>query len=363
MNPNVFLDKMHEVGITDIFCVPCSFLTNLINAAMNDSRFNYHQCANEGVACSLAAGVVVAGGKPIVMMQSSGVGNSASCISSMLVPYGIHFPIISSWRTYKNGDSEIQHKVLAEKLTDLVDSVGAYTYIIESEMELIDYLYSYSKLGLFHIGVLCNQDLFESVELNEENKSKLPDTNFFRSDYLKMLNNCPEYKFFGTTGNTAREMYTFMPDTDNFYQAGNMGNVCSVAAGYAYNSKNPTIALGGDAEFFMHLGGLATSTKLLKNIDVPFCYIVFNNRVNKSTGNQYNDLSEFNFDSIASSLGLKPVIVTNPNGLLYNINVALINKEKLFICINDVGLDEVTPRPPLDEVTSSFRRWNNDNII
>ena len=47
-----------------------------------------------------------------------------SCITSLLNPYGIFFPIIVSWRTYKDGDSEVQHKHLAKALPELVNAYG-----------------------------------------------------------------------------------------------------------------------------------------------------------------------------------------------------------------------------------------------
>ena len=43
--------------------------------------------------------------------------------------------------------------------------------------------------------------------------------------------------FIGTTGNAAREMYSFMPDTNNFYMAGNMGGALSVGFGAAKAGK------------------------------------------------------------------------------------------------------------------------------
>ena len=46
------------------------------------------------------------GKKPIVIVQSSGLTNTVSRITSLLIPYEITFPIITSWRSYKEGDSE-----------------------------------------------------------------------------------------------------------------------------------------------------------------------------------------------------------------------------------------------------------------
>ena len=130
LNTNEFFDCLAQQGYTHLCVVPCSFVKNLINAAVNNSELiEYTPCASESVACSVAAGLKLAGKKPIVFVQSSGLTNMASCITSLLIPYGISFPIIVSWRTYKAGDSEIQHQHLATKLPDLIRAYG-YDYEI-----------------------------------------------------------------------------------------------------------------------------------------------------------------------------------------------------------------------------------------
>jgi sulfopyruvate decarboxylase TPP-binding subunit len=45
-----------------------------------------------------AAGYRAAGGTPLVMIQSSGLGNSLNAIGSLVLPYGLGFPVIVSMR-------------------------------------------------------------------------------------------------------------------------------------------------------------------------------------------------------------------------------------------------------------------------
>ena len=108
-----FVKGLVDRGFSHLCVVPCSFAKNLINEAINNENIEYIPCASEAVAASVAAGLKMAGKKPIVIVQSSGVTNMGSNITSLLKPYGVTFPIITSWRTYKEGDSEIQHQHLA----------------------------------------------------------------------------------------------------------------------------------------------------------------------------------------------------------------------------------------------------------
>jgi sulfopyruvate decarboxylase subunit alpha len=45
-----------------------------------------------------AAGYRAAGGLPLVLMQSSGLGNALNAIGSLVVPYGLGFPLVISIR-------------------------------------------------------------------------------------------------------------------------------------------------------------------------------------------------------------------------------------------------------------------------
>ena len=45
-----------------------------------------------------AAGYRAAGGMPLVLLQCSGLGNSLNAIGSLVIPYGLGFPVVMSMR-------------------------------------------------------------------------------------------------------------------------------------------------------------------------------------------------------------------------------------------------------------------------
>ena len=94
-----FINALIENEYTHLCVVPCSFAKYVINEAINNENIEYLPAASEAVACSIAAGLKMAGKKPIVIVQSSGVTNMGSCITSLLKPYDISFPILTSWRS------------------------------------------------------------------------------------------------------------------------------------------------------------------------------------------------------------------------------------------------------------------------
>lgn len=347
LETNDFVDGLIDKKYTHLCVVPCSFAKDVINAVINNDNIEYVPCASEAVACSVAAGLKMSGKAPIVIVQSSGVTNMGSCITSLLKPYGVTFPILSSWRTYTAGNSEIQHEHLATELPVLAGAYGYDNVILDSEN--IDN--ALSQIDLCNTtATLCilKKDSFTKVDLNEEHKIDLSAFTK-RSEYLKALNK--KYKdsdtlFIGTTGNTAREMYTFMEDTKNFYMAGNMGGALSLGLGAALAGRK-VVVCGGDAEFVMHMGGLTTAGRYNGSIDMT--YILFDNESNKSTGGQNTYQKHVDYIDIAknSNLDVYGDVIKDVDTFS---SVLDSNKPGLkFLCVK-CDLDDVTPRPPLDVV-------------
>ena len=342
-----FINGLITEGYSHICAVPCSFAKYVINEAINNEKIEYVPCASEAVACSVAAGLKVAGKKPLVVVQSSGVTNMGSCITSLLKPYGITYPILTSWRTYKEGDSEIQHKHLATELPKLIEAYGYDHFILDNE-NIDNALKQIELSDKTHTIGIIKKDSFSKVELDQ--KHKLDISKYVpRSRFLIKLNEL--YKnsdviFIGTTGNTAREMYTFMPNTKNFYMVGNMGGALSLGLGMAKAGKK-VFVLGGDAEFVMHMGGLTTAGRYKNKINLT--YILFDNEQNKSTGGQNSYQSHVNYRAIAKASGFNV-----REEIIKSLNIFTQYLDTLKSGLNFVhvkcGIDEVTPRPPVEAV-------------
>ena len=350
LDTNEFFNRLIEQKYTHLCVVPCSFAKNLINAAINNQKFiEYVPCASEAVACSVAAGLKMAGQSPIVIVQSSGLTNMASCITSLLVPYEISFPIITSWRSYKAGDSEIQHQHLAEKLPELISAYG-YSHQILDQQNVDLAVSQINKAQNNKTICILKKETFSKVELGQKYRldlsSKTP-----RSEYLKVLNETfrgEDVLFIGTTGNTAREMYSFMPDTDNFYMAGNMGGALSLGLGAAKGGKKVFVC-GGDAEFVMHLGGLTTAGRYKDEIDLT--YILFDNQSNKSTGGQNTYQDHVDYIGITKSSAFESVGGAIDGLMAFNsaLHSNRTQSGARFLYVK-CGFDEETPRPPLTSI-------------
>ncbi len=350
LDTSEFVNKLIDQNYSHLCVVPCSFAKNVINASINNHKFiEYVPCASEAIACSVAAGLKMAGRSPIVIVQSSGLTNMASCITSLLVPYDINFPIITSWRTYKSGDSEIQHEHLATKLPELISAYG-YDHTILDQQNIDLAVSQINDAQNSKTICVLKKETFSKVELEQQHKLDLS-SQTPRSEYLKALNELfkdSDVLFIGTTGNTAREMYSYMPDTHNFYMAGNMGGALSLGLGAAKAGKKVFVC-GGDAEFVMHLGGLTTAGRYKEQIDLS--YILFDNESNKSTGGQNTYQNHIDYIGVAKNSGFKSVGGNIDDIAAFNEALELsgtgVGTKFLYV---KCGYDAETPRPPLEAI-------------
>jgi phosphonopyruvate decarboxylase len=341
-----FVNKLIENEYTHLCVVPCSFAKDVINEAINNPKIEYVPSASEAVAVSIAAGLKMSGKRPIVIVQSSGLTNMGSNITSLLKPYGVTFPILTSWRTYKDGDSEIQHQHLATELPKLIGAYG-YEHTILEQNDLETAIEQINNCDTsFTIGVI-KKDSFTKVELQDEHKLDLSSYTP-RSEFLIDLNENfkdTDTLFIGTTGNTAREMYSFMPNTNNFYMAGNMGGALSLGLGSALAGKK-VIVCGGDAEFVMHMGGLTTAGRYKDSIDLT--YILFDNESNKSTGGQNTYQNHVDYIAIAKASGLD--VVQNTVYKVEELEEKLQTTKSLNFIHVKCGNDDEAPRPPIEAI-------------
>lgn len=353
LDTDKFIKEMISHGYSHLCVVPCSFAKNIINASINYSdQLEYLPCASEAVACSIAAGLKLSGKKPIVIVQSSGLTNMGSCITSLLKPYEIHFPIIVSWRTYGDGDSEIQHQHLSTELPTMIEAYG-YEFTILNKDQTDIAIMQLEQCDKQHKICLLEPETFSSVSLSLDNQLDLscyPK----RSEYLQVLDsifNNTEEVFIGTTGNTAREMYHYMPQTSNFYMAGNMGGALSMGLGAAKAGKRATVC-GGDAEFVMHMGGIATAGRY-KNINLT--YIVFDNKSNKSTGGQNSYQEHVEYLDIARACGIDSTYEVDSVSE-FEICIGQIRElNEISVVRVNCSYDPMSPRPSREVIQSSKR--------
>lgn len=114
---------IYATGITFITGVPDSAFKALI-ASLEQSELNrkYILATREDNAIALATGAYLAGERPLVFMESSGIGNAIDALTSLVTVYEIPLVLFIAWAGYKGRDCP-HHNVIGKPLLPLLQAL------------------------------------------------------------------------------------------------------------------------------------------------------------------------------------------------------------------------------------------------
>lgn len=121
-----FKDKGYDYFVG----VPCSYLKGFIQAMEADTETAFIPATREDVALSMAVGAYMAGRKPLVYIQSSGLGHLVNPITSLLTPYDISIHILISLRR-----APFEHFEMYRITRDLMKLMNYNNFTIVEEAE------------------------------------------------------------------------------------------------------------------------------------------------------------------------------------------------------------------------------------
>ncbi len=329
----MFGEELKKMGFRFFSGVPCSFLKNLINYAINDC--DYVAATNEGEAVAIAAGAYLAGEKPVVLMQNSGLTNAVSPLVSLNYPFRIPVLGFVSLRGEPGIPDEPQHELMGRITTQMLDLME-----IKWEYLSTDFEQAKNQLVRAHSYIERDQTFFFVVKKNTFEKEPLKDqkqrSNLnvlkvgktkddqlpTRIETLKRINSLKDNNTIqlATTGKTGRELYEIEDAPNNLYMVGSMGCVSSLGLGLALAKKDKDIVvIEGDGALLMRMGSLATNGCYApKNM----LHILLDNNTHDSTGGQSTVSHNVNFVDIAAACG-------------YSKSIYVHNLEELESCIKD----------------------------
>ncbi|MFA4849980.1 MAG: sulfopyruvate decarboxylase subunit alpha [Methanoregula sp.] len=131
MNENIVINILKEHGISHIASIPCDKAKDL--CFMLPDHFDHTCLTREEDGIGVCAGLALAGQRPAMVIQSSGLGNSLNAIMSLTKTYDLPLPIIASWRGVQ--DEIIPAQVpFNTAIPKILDAIGIpYTVIQTSE--------------------------------------------------------------------------------------------------------------------------------------------------------------------------------------------------------------------------------------
>ena len=314
-----FGDNLIKLGYDFYFGVPCSFLKNLINFAINNCE--YIIANNEGDAVATAAGAYLGGRKTVVLMQNSGLTNASNPLASLNDTFNIPVLGFIGFRGEPGITDQPQHDLMGRITTEMLDSLQiSWEYLSEDINEAIRQLQRADKYIRQSISFFfaVRKDTFSKLiltrdklntNLNEfKHTKRQPDQIPSRLETLKTINTARGNRtiILATTGKTSRELYEIEDAENNLYMVGSLGCVGSLGLGLALaRPEFPIIALDGDGGLLMRLGLLVTNAYYCPQ---NLLHILLDNNSHDSTGGQATLSGNVDFIELVAAAGYKRVI-------------------------------------------------------
>lgn len=328
-----FGDELKSLGFDFFSGVPCSFLKNLINYAINEC--DYVAATNEGEAVAIAAGAYLGGKKPVVLMQNSGLTNAVSPLVSLNYPFRLPVLGFVSLRGEYGIPDEPQHELMGCITTEMLELMKIKWEYLSDDFEL-------AKMQLISANLYIenNKSFFFVVKKNTFEKESLKDQKQFsnknthkigkkrenqlptRFETLQLINTLRDENtiHLATTGKTGRELYEVEDAPNNLYMVGSMGCVSSIGLGLAITKKDrEIIVIEGDGALLMRMGSLATNGYYAPQ---NMLHILLDNNTHDSTGGQLTVSNNVHFVDIAAASG-------------YTKSIHIHSLLELETCIND----------------------------
>lgn len=301
--------------------VPCSFLKPLINFTINSPDLFYLAAANEGDAVAMAAGAYLAGKKPVVIFQNSGLGNAVNPLASLAHPFKIPMVIVVTLRGEPGGKpDEPQHELMGLMTTGLLDSLRiGWEYFPESA-EAVPAAWRRARHAVDAekkcYGFVMRRDTLEPEKLcrglrvGQNRPAALVVERYgmvsrpSRAEALERIQGITsggKWAIIASTGYPSRELYALEDRADQFYMVGSMGCASSIGLGVAVaRPSRPVAVIEGDGAVLMRLGAMATIGAYAPS---NLIHVILDNEAHESTGSQETVSAGIRFAGLAESLG------------------------------------------------------------
>ena len=280
------LEIMHDLGIDVVLTLPCDRIKALISMA--ESEFFAIPLTREENGIGICAGAYLAGARPLMMIQSTGIGNMINAIASLNQVYDLPLPIIASWRgVYKEG---IAAQVpFGKHLPGILEGAGIEYTIIEDAIDVdkvIDVIRDAFENERPHVA-LMSPKVWEdstctpiSISCGPQERitdvhhiARIPEPIMTRYDAIAATvsyvasserdgigsgdeEENREDAIISNIGAPCKELYAAKDRAANFYMMGSLGLASAIGLGIALFSKRKIYVLDGDGSILMNPSAL-----------------------------------------------------------------------------------------------------------
>lgn len=365
---------MKKAGIDLAATLPCDRIKNLL--PLISENFPEIQLTREENGVGICAGFYLAGGKPMMLIQSTGLGNMINALESLNITCRIPLPILASWRGVYSEGIEAQVP-LGTHLPTILEGAGLkYTIIDEAKkLPLLETVITDAFENLRPHIALISPKVWEGSDCCAWEAAGMPEKpelmertcsfNLTRETLRPVMlrNNAicaiasqlDDEITVTNLGVPCKELYACRDRELNFYMFGSMGLVSSIGLGLALRTKKTVVAFDGDGSLLMNPNALL---EIAREAPKNLIIICLDNGAYGSTGSQETcALRYIDLEIFATACGIQNTDkVNSPEGLIEAFRKFRAMQELSFIHVILKPGNTKAPNIPLspEEVTKRF---------
>ena len=361
--------------------VPCSLISGLIATLERHPRLPYVPAVREDVAVGLAAGAWLAGRRPMVLMQNSGLGTSLNALVSLSLMYRLPALLLVTWRGHAGRDAP-EHLLMGEISPGLLEMIRVPHRVLSAKTLADDVAWGRSESErlsqpvalLLPPGILDTEGVAEGepsgytkagrgAAEGEPSTDRAPIPRISRFEALRAaVSALTGEPVVHANGYICRESFAVKDRLENFYMIGSMGMASAIGLGIALAEPDrPIVVFDGDGNLLMSLGILPMiggGPLLGRGRPGNLVHVVFDNALYGSTGNQASPSRTVGLHDLAWAAGYERVAaVTGADEIRAAVAVALDGGGPSFILARVTGEEQPAPRIPYspEEIRDRFR--------
>jgi sulfopyruvate decarboxylase subunit beta len=366
---------MKKAGIDLAATLPCDRIKNLL--PLIPENFPEIRLTREENGVGICAGVYLAGGKPMMLIQSTGLGNMINALESLNVICKIPLPILTSWRGVYGEGIEAQVP-LGVHLPAILEGAGLKYTIIEDagKLFLLENVIRDAFENLRPHIALVSPKVWEASECCAWETASMPEKPevmertckfsltsetlkpvILRNDAISAVASQLDDEITVTNlGVPCKELYACKDRDLNFYMFGSMGLVSSIGLGLALRTDRKVVVFDGDGSLLMNPNALL---EIGKEAPKNLIIIGLDNGAYGSTGSQETcALRYIDLEIFANACGIqKTAKVNTREGLIERFREFQAIQELSFIHVILKPGNTKAPNIPLspEEVTKRFK--------
>jgi sulfopyruvate decarboxylase beta subunit len=296
MHEDIIIRLLRDQGITLAASLPCDKAKDLFG--LLPESFETIELLREEDGVGVCAGAYLAGRKPAMFIQSSGLGNMLNAILSLSRTYELPLPVIASWRgVYKETiPAQVPFNAALPSILKAAD-IPCFLVHQPDEFdqipEMIDTAFRFHTPAVALVSPRCweGEPLCEqkaeiadrSRQIRLVHERNIPSPSMTRLDAIRALvPHLQDAAVVSNIGVPSKELFWTEDRKENFYMLGSYTQASSVGFGIALSSHRRTIVIDGDGSLLGTAILPVIAAKGPRNLTI----ICLDNGVFGSTGNQ-----------------------------------------------------------------------------